>query len=101
MLSTIFDNKSKRKNIMEDERKIKYEGVETISSIRDHLYALLSGLEEGRVVLKSKDEELTLVPQDDIKFSIKAKTGQKKSKLEIKMSWKRNKDSIPVAITSE
>lgn len=75
-------------------KKVGYEGVENVSSVKEHFASILSGFEDGRLVFTSDKGELVMSPQGDIKFSIKAKVKGKNSKIEIKMSWKEVKDKI-------
>lgn len=74
------------------EKKISYEAIEDASSIKEHFSSILNGFEDGRLILTSDKEELVLYPQGDIKFSIKAKVKGKNSKMEIKISWKEEKE---------
>jgi amphi-Trp domain-containing protein len=79
---------------MADEGKFFHESMQDIDSVRSFLESLQEGLQKGRIVLGSEQEEFTLNPPDVFTFSIKAKKEGGASKLQLKISWEEKPSRV-------
>ncbi len=72
---------------MASDGKFFHESMQDVQSIKSFLETLQKGLENGRIVLGSSQEEFTLNPPDLFTLSIKAKKKDGSSKLQLKIVW--------------
>lgn len=73
---------------MTDYSRFEYDSVQDTESIIQFLQSLKSGFENGRIVLRSDQEELVLHPEKLLNFAIKARKKGDLCKLSLKLSWK-------------
>ncbi len=75
---------------MSDTERFEHESIETHKSISEYLTALQEGFENGRIQLTTEKKEISLLPNDLLQLSIKARKKGDKSKLTIKVSWRES-----------
>ncbi|MFZ3046182.1 MAG: amphi-Trp domain-containing protein [Desulfatirhabdiaceae bacterium] len=72
---------------MSDIDKFDHESIQDRQSIQQYFNTLIDGLEKGRIIFASGKDSLLLTPAELIRFSVKTKKKQGKSKLTIKLVW--------------
>jgi len=70
------------------EQKFDYEKEEGVTKVRDHIGAILEGLENNRLVFKTSKDEIVLHPESPLKIKIKAGKKGKECKLTVRLVWK-------------
>ena len=70
------------------DQKFDYENEEEVAMIREHINAILEGLENSRLVFKSSKEDIILHPESPLKIKIKAEKKGKECKLTVQLAWK-------------
>jgi amphi-Trp domain-containing protein len=75
---------------MAQKNDFEYESVQDVASIQRFLKSLTEGFEKGQIKFTSEEEELVLNPQGLLDFKIRAKLKDDKSKIEVKISWKKS-----------
>jgi amphi-Trp domain-containing protein len=73
---------------MGPEKKFSFESYQDRQTVQNYLRALLDGMESGRLVLTSGEQEMELSPAEVLKVKIKASDKGDGAKLSIKLSWK-------------
>ncbi|MGD9251216.1 MAG: amphi-Trp domain-containing protein [Desulfobacterales bacterium] len=68
-----------------------YESYQDLDTIQNFLNSLNQGFAKQRIVLNSGDDTIELEPKNLLKFSVRAKKREDKTKLSIKISWKEGK----------
>lgn len=68
--------------------EFEHESIQDSQTIRDYLKALVDGFDGGKIVFKSEDHEVVLLPNDLLELSIKAKRKGDKNKISLKIAWK-------------
>ncbi len=71
-----------------DKNRFDHESIQDNETIATHLQALVDGFNAGRITFSSESESVTLIPDNLLKFEVKARTGEGKNKLSLKISWK-------------
>ncbi|MGD9331105.1 MAG: amphi-Trp domain-containing protein [Desulfobacterales bacterium] len=80
-----------------------YESYQDLVTIQKFLESLYQGFDKEKIVLSSGDDTIELQPKNLLKFSVRAKKKEAKTKLSIKISWKEGKikaTKTPLAIES-
>jgi amphi-Trp domain-containing protein len=80
-----------------------YESYQDLETIQKVLESLNQGFTKQRIVLSSGDDTIELEPKNLLKFSLRAKKKENKTKLSIKISWKDGKikgEKIPLEVGS-
>ncbi|MGD8959849.1 MAG: amphi-Trp domain-containing protein [Desulfobacteraceae bacterium] len=75
---------------MAQKNNFEYESVQDVISIQRFLKSLSEGFEKGQIKFNSQEEELVLNPEGLLDFKIRAKLKDDKSKIELKISWKKS-----------
>jgi len=73
---------------MSDLERFEHESIQDKHSIQQFFNTLVDGIEKGRIILSAEKDQTLLAPAELIRFSIKAKKKNGKSKLSIKLTWK-------------
>jgi amphi-Trp domain-containing protein len=68
-----------------------YESYQDLETIQKFLGSLNNGFANERIVLSSGDDTIELHPKNLLKFSVRAKKKEDKTKLSIKISWKEGR----------
>jgi amphi-Trp domain-containing protein len=68
-----------------------YESYQDLETIQKFLTSLNQGFAKERIVLSSGDDTIKLEPKNLLKFSVRAKKKEDKTKLSIKIAWKEGK----------
>ena len=68
-----------------------YASYQDLETIQKFLESLKQGMVRQRIVLSSGDDTIELEPKNLLKFSLRAKKKEDKTKLSIKISWKGGK----------
>lgn len=76
---------------MTDYGSFEYESYQDLDTIQKFLESLHQGFDKERIVLTSGDDTIELQPKNLLKFSVRAKKKEDKTKLSIKVSWKEGK----------
>lgn len=77
---------------MANDQKFEFDSLQDSESIKSFLQSLVDGFENGKIVLSSETEEITLHPNALLRFNVKAKRkDNSKNQLSIKISWKEPK----------
>lgn len=76
---------------MAQDQQFEHESLQTPESIGRYLSALVEGFENGRISMSSEENEMALIPDQLLKFSVKARKKGAKNKLSIKVQWKERK----------
>ncbi|MBF0552465.1 MAG: amphi-Trp domain-containing protein [Deltaproteobacteria bacterium] len=76
---------------MSQNEKFEYESIQDNVSVRDFIQSLLDGIEHGRIILQSNEDEIIMHPNNLLKFTVKARKKEDQSRLNIKVSWKETK----------
>lgn len=76
------------------EDKFIFESLQDPQTIKEYLESVTEGVEKGRVLLATGDEEMVLYPASLLKFTVKAKKKGGNCKLSLSISWKEKKDSM-------
>jgi amphi-Trp domain-containing protein len=79
-----------RRSKMAQKNNFEYESVQDVTSIQRFLKSLTEGFEKGQIKFNSQEEELVLNPEGLLDFKIRAKLKDDKSKIELKISWKKS-----------
>jgi len=74
---------------MADTERFEYESIQDPDTIREHISAILDGIEKRRIVLDSNGDEIVLTPAELLDLSIRAKKKGALSKLSIRITWKQ------------
>lgn len=78
---------------MGHEQKFTFESYQDRQTVQNYLRALLDGMESGRLLLTSGEQEMELSPTEVLKVKIKASDKDGGGKLGIKISWKADDDA--------
>lgn len=76
---------------MADYGSFDYASYQDLETIQDFLESLKQGMARQRIVLSSGGDTIELEPKNLLKFSLRAKKKEDKTKLTIKISWKEGK----------
>lgn len=76
---------------MSQDEKFVFESLQDPSTIKKYLQSVIDGIEKGRVVLATEEEELVLYPASLLRFTVKGKKKSGGSKLSLIISWKEIK----------
>ena len=76
-------------------KEFEHESMQDNASVVQFLKALIEGFEKGKISLKAGPDQMALVPNDLIKFNLKAKLKREKVKLSLRMSWKAEEEDQP------
>ena len=76
---------------MADYGSFEYASYQDLDTIQKFLESLNQGFAKERIVLNSGDDTIELEPKNLLKFSVRAKKKEDKTKLSIKISWKEGK----------
>ncbi|MBF0100787.1 MAG: amphi-Trp domain-containing protein [Desulfobacterales bacterium] len=68
--------------------KFEHEAYQDIESIKEYLLSIIKGIEKRKVSLTSEDSQMVLYLNNFLMFKIRAKKKDKKTKLDISISWK-------------
>ncbi|MBC2714141.1 MAG: amphi-Trp domain-containing protein [Desulfobacteraceae bacterium] len=80
---------------MANEQKFEFDSLQDATSIKAFLESLVEGFGNGKIVLSSETEEITLHPNALLRFHVKAKRKDNtKNQLDIKISWKEPKVAV-------
>lgn len=85
---------------MANEEKFAFESFQDPETIREYLQSITDGIEKGRILLATGDEEIVLHPGVLLKFAVKAKKKSGGSKLSLTISWKETPKSSAVGDTN-
>lgn len=72
---------------MAEDKVFEYESMHDAESIGELLRSIMEGIEKGRILLKSDEEEVVFHPDGLLKFTIKGKKQERRNKLTLKISW--------------
>ncbi len=72
---------------MSSDAKFSHESLQDKETIKQYLEAVLDGLDQGRIVLSSREDEIELQPEGLLKLTLKARRKGESSKLQIKIQW--------------
>lgn len=75
---------------MQKNSDFKYESVFDQDSVVNYLKTITEGLKKGELVFKQGKDEIVLKPEGLINLEIKSKVKEGKSKLTIKLKWKKH-----------
>ena len=97
-------DESKEPTMSQDEKFV-FESLQDPKTIKEYLQSVIDGIERGRVILSTEDEEMILYPCSLLRFSVKGKKKAGGSKLTLTISWKEvkkqsRKTSETMSITS-
>ncbi|MCM0756440.1 amphi-Trp domain-containing protein [Desulfovibrio aminophilus] len=73
------------------DEKFTFESLQDPRTIRDYLQSVIDGIDKGRVILSTEDQEIVLHPASLLKFTVKAKKKSDGGKLNLAISWKEVK----------
>jgi amphi-Trp domain-containing protein len=76
---------------MADHGSFEYASYQDLETIQRFLESLNQGFAKERIVLSSGDDTIELTPKNLLKFAVRAKKKEGKTKLSIKISWKEGK----------
>ncbi len=76
---------------MADYGSFEYASYQDLETIQKFLESLNQGFAKERIVLSSGDDTIELAPKNLLKFTVRAKKKEDKTKLSIKISWKEGK----------
>ncbi|MBF0523490.1 MAG: amphi-Trp domain-containing protein [Deltaproteobacteria bacterium] len=79
---------------MSQNEKFEYESIQDNASVRNFIQSLLDGIEQGRIILQSNEDEIIMHPNNLLKLSVKARKKDDQGRLNIKVSWKESKSSV-------
>lgn len=79
------------------DEKFVFESLQDPKTIRDYLQSLIDGLDKGRVILATQDQEIVLHPASLLKLTVKAKKKSDGSKISVSINWKDGKRESPRA----
>ena len=68
--------------------EFEHDSIQNSRSVSAYLKALADGFENGKIVFKSEDQEIVLLPDDLLELNIKARHKSAKNKISIKIGWK-------------
>ncbi|MEF2144246.1 MAG: amphi-Trp domain-containing protein [Desulfovibrionaceae bacterium] len=85
----LFKNKG---GTMLHEEKIQFETLDDPGTVKAMLLHVVDGIDRGRIILASDEEELVFYPGSLIKLSIKGKRTHGTSKIKMSLSWSRLED---------
>lgn len=77
---------------MSNDGKFNHESLQDKETIKQYLQAVQEGLDKGRIVLSSLEDEMELQPKGLLKLSLKARRKGETSKLQIKIQWEDKAD---------
>ncbi|HVQ76240.1 MAG TPA: amphi-Trp domain-containing protein [Candidatus Binatia bacterium] len=69
--------------------RFEFARIASHEEVADYLTSLAQGLKRGEVALESGGHLLRLVPGPDLKVSLRARSRERKGKIEIEVNWKR------------
>lgn len=72
---------------MSHDRKFSHESLQDKETIKQYLQAVQEGLDKGRIVLSSLEDEIELQPRGLLKLTLKARRKGESSRLQIKIQW--------------
>lgn len=89
----------------QDEKKFVFESLQDPKTIKEYLQTVIDGIERGRVILSTEEDEMVLYPASLLRFTVKGKKKPGGSKLILTVSWKdvdkqSRKKSETMAVTS-
>ncbi len=70
------------------EQEFAHESVQDTDSVIAYLEAVIAGLRDRKLVLRSEDRILQLVPHGLMNLEVKAKRSGIRNKIALKMTWK-------------
>ncbi len=76
---------------MADYGSFEYASYQDLETIQKFLESLNQGFAKERIVLSSGDDTIELEPKNLLRFSVRAKKKEDKTKLSIRISWKEGK----------
>ncbi|MBF0508988.1 MAG: amphi-Trp domain-containing protein [Deltaproteobacteria bacterium] len=79
---------------MSQNEKFEYESIQDNASVRNFIQSLLDGIEQGRIILQSNEDEIIMHPNNLLKLSVKARKKDDQGRLNIKVSWKESKSPV-------
>lgn len=81
---------------MAHNEKFNYESIQDSDTIRDYIQSIITGIENGKIVLSQNGDEVVLNPGNLLKFEIKAKKKGDTNKLSIKISWREEGKTLSI-----
>ncbi len=73
--------------------EFKHESIQDRQSIVKYLKTLWEGIENGRIVFDSEEEEIELVPSDLITLKLRVVRAEDRSRINLQFSWKAKSGS--------
>jgi len=75
---------------MADIEEFEHESIQDNETVGAYLESLIEGFRKGEIVLTSDSRRIELHPNNVLHFDLEAKKKGSKSKLTIKLSWRRS-----------
>ncbi len=76
---------------MPQDEKLVVESLQDPKTIKTYLQSIIDGIDRGRVILSTEDDEMVLYPGSLIRLTVKGKKKAGGSKLIMAISWKEVK----------
>ncbi|MCG8333167.1 MAG: amphi-Trp domain-containing protein [Proteobacteria bacterium] len=75
---------------MAKNEEFEHESIQDNQTIGTYLESLVEGFKKGKIVLTAEKQEIELHPNNILHFDLSAKKKGNKSKMTIRLSWRRS-----------
>lgn len=76
-------------------QELEVETVAEYAQAVQYLETIVSRMKAGKVTVAHGEQTLTLVPSEQVKVQLKARTKEEKESISIKMSWRKENENLP------